>query len=103
MKIPFNDTNDKGFEVKKNKIVIFVMLYTVTPFEVLNRVDFIWFGDQRYAADQGTIFPDLSFSEKEFNEIQDGVEIFSGNGKFGKIDKKMIDKFPIVKVKERRG
>jgi hypothetical protein len=102
IRVPYLDLDERGFEVKKTKIAIFIMLYAVEPFEVLSRIDFITIGDKNFAAPQGTIFPELYFTEKEFDEITDGVEITGFYKKFGKLDKKALTKFPIVEAKIKR-
>jgi hypothetical protein len=101
IRTPYLDLDERGLEVKKTKVGIYIMLYAVEPFEVLNRVDYITVGDKKFAAPQGTIFPELYFTEKEFDEIEDGVEII-GYKKLGKLDKKALTQFPIVEAKSKR-
>jgi hypothetical protein len=94
----------KGIKIEKKEKFVFILLHVIKPFEILNRVDFINIGKKIVDAPQGTFFPLLYFTEKEFEEIEDKAEMKGfENRNFGKVDKKMIDKFPIVKAKPKRG
>ena len=101
-RIYYDDLDAKGLTVKRSKIVVFIMLYAVTPFRVMSSVELIGLGDKTCVAPQGTIFPELDFSQKEFDGIKQGTKITAFGRDFGKIDKKMIKKFPIVEVKRKK-
>ena len=103
VRIPYLDLDDRGFEIEKTKVFIYIMLYTAMPFPTLDRVDYISIGDKKFAAPQSRRFPEIYFTEKEFDELEDGAEITGDyNNKFGKLDKKAIANFPIVEARRKK-